>query len=140
MKIGIKSGCWTVLHAGHIFCFQECKKQCDYLIVLTNWDRYILRKKGSVPIPLRDRIYILQSIKYIDEVSFFTQYTEHFWIKDFKENRLYQKFGEDTKLIVFHSSELIGQTQPPGWQFADEIIHIPKYGQSVTQIYTDIRG
>lgn len=139
MRIGVKSGCWTLLHKGHIWCLKECKKYCDYLIVLTNDDNYIMKKKGSVPITLHDRIYIIKELRCVDEVHSFKQNTETIWVADFKKNRLYQEFGKDAKLIVFHSSELINRVRVPGCDEADEIVFIRKAGQSVTKMYNEIR-
>lgn len=142
MRVGIKSGVFGLFHAGHIFCFQECRKKCDYLIVLTNNDEYVLRKKGNVPINLNDRLYILKHIKGIDEADWFSGDTEDSWIENFKKNRLCQEFGANAELIVFHSDELEGNLSVPGERFADKIFFIPKKSrkESVTKIYNEIRG
>lgn len=140
-KIGIKSGCWTLLHAGHIWCIQECIKQCDYLIVLTNSDEYISRKKGGVaPVCLEDRLYLLKHIKGVNEVNWFSEDTEDQWIRKYKEKFLrdYPKI----ELIVFHSDELKDQSWVPGMDYADEIIFIDKINrkESVTKMYNQIQG
>lgn len=139
--VGIKSGCFTLLHAGHVWCINECAKHCQHLIVLTNDDDYIKRKKGNVPVSLKDRLYILDNLNKVSETSFFSEDNEDTWIKDFKERRLYQEFGIDASLIVFHSDELQGSLWVPGQEYADQIIFIPKVArtESVTKIYEDIK-
>jgi cytidyltransferase-like protein len=140
MRVGIKSGAFTVLHAGHVWCIQECRKKVDWLVVLTNDDKYIMHKKGNVPIGLEDRKYILKHIKGVDEVDHFEGLNEHFWIKNFADNRLKQEFGSEAKLIVFHTIEIEDKTWVPGQSIADEIIFIPRIPPSVSQIYNEIKN
>ena len=46
MKIGFANGCFDVFHDGHEHFLAQCWKQCDYLIVALNSDRYCARVKG----------------------------------------------------------------------------------------------
>lgn len=140
--VGIKSGCYTLLHNGHVWAIQECAKQVDYLIILTNDNQYIERKKGCLPLTLEQRTYILENIKGVDEVGTFEGLNEHFWISEFRARRLKQEFGEDATLIVFHSSELQNEHWVPGKDIADKVIFIPKdlIRASVSDIFDIIRG
>jgi cytidyltransferase-like protein len=140
-NVGIKSGCFTLIHAGHIWCIQECLKHCNHLILLTNSDEYLEAKKGAVPISLKDRLYILSNIKGVAEVSYFCEDTEDKWIRTFKMHQLYQEFGVDAQLTVFHSDELEGREWVPGQDVADRIIYIPKLtrNESVSKIYHVIK-
>lgn len=144
MIVGIKSGCFTLYHAGHAWMLNECKRYCDYLIALTNSNYYIFDKKGVVPLSLTERMYILSQHKAVDEVGYFNGPTEDDWIKNFKENTLYQKFGKDAKLTIFHSEELSDSMNTPGEGYADDIIFIPKstspWSNSVSKIFEKIRG
>jgi glycerol-3-phosphate cytidylyltransferase len=36
MKIGFACGVFDLFHAGHVLMLQECKANCDYLIVALN--------------------------------------------------------------------------------------------------------
>ena len=67
------NGCFDVIHRGHIELFRYAKAQGDYLIVGLDKDSRISESKGvSRPInKLEDRVFVLQSIKYIDEVVSF---------------------------------------------------------------------
>jgi len=73
MKIVFVNGCFDVLHPGHIKLFQYAKSLGDYLIVAIDSDLKITTDKGlNRPIfPLKDRKFILESIKYIDVVHAF---------------------------------------------------------------------
>jgi len=45
--IGFTNGCFDVFHRGHDHYLRECKRQCDYLIVALNSDRYCREVKGQ---------------------------------------------------------------------------------------------
>ena len=47
---GITAGCWDLLHAGHVLMFEECKSQCDFLIVLLQTNPHIDRVSKNVPV------------------------------------------------------------------------------------------
>ena len=67
------NGCFDVLHRGHIELFKYSKSLGDKLIVGVDSDQKVKKDKG-LPRPfnnLEDRIELLKSIKYIDEVVAF---------------------------------------------------------------------
>ena len=72
-KVVWTNGCFDVLHRGHIELFKYAKSLGDYLIVGVDTDERIRAAKGeSRPFnTIEDRIAMLQSIKYIDEVAWF---------------------------------------------------------------------
>jgi len=130
-----------LLTAGHVKALEFAKKHCDYLIVINNDDKYIVNKKGVVPIPAEQRIDILKSIKYIDEVQTYSGPNEHFWLEKFKIKELVERFGKDSRLIIFHASYIYSQNFIPGCNIADEIIYIPDFDcVSVSKIFENIRG
>ena len=141
MKVGIKCGVFSLIHAGHIQCIQDCRKYCDYLILLTNEDKYVMNKKGCVPIELDDRKYILEHIKGVDEVHSYEGFNEHFWVATFKSFRLHEEFGADAKLVMLHTAELKNEIWVPGRNIADEIVFIERTERraSVSEIFEKIR-
>ena len=64
------NGCFDILHRGHIELFRYAKSLGDELVVGIDTDEKVKKDKGTNrPINnLQDRIYMLQSIKYIDKV------------------------------------------------------------------------
>lgn len=69
MKIGITAGSFDLTHAGHYLMFEECKGQCDYLIVLLQTDPHIDRPGKNVPVQsIHERYLQVRACKYIDEV------------------------------------------------------------------------
>ena len=67
------NGCFDVLHRGHLELFKYAKSLGAYLIVGIDNDERIRKLKGPLrPINcLEDRIEMLNSIKYIDDVVWF---------------------------------------------------------------------
>lgn len=64
------NGCFDVLHRGHLELFKYAKSLGDELVVGIDTDEKVKKDKGETrPIHnLQDRIFMLQSIKYIDKV------------------------------------------------------------------------
>ncbi len=125
-RVGIKSGCFTLLHTGHIAALRYARERCDHLIVLTNTDDRVAAKRGCVPVTMRDRIKILKELRCVDEVDWFSHITEDIWVQKFKDTRLYQEFGDDAQLILFHDQDLMLRAEPyPCQTIADDIVFIP---------------
>jgi len=72
-RIIFTNGCFDILHRGHIELFKYCKSIGDILIVGIDTDEKIKLDKGmSRPFnTLKDRIFLLNSIKYIDKIYSF---------------------------------------------------------------------
>ncbi|MCQ2455375.1 MAG: adenylyltransferase/cytidyltransferase family protein [Clostridia bacterium] len=69
MIIGYTQGTYDMFHIGHLNIFRNAKKYCDYLIVGVNSDDLVKQYKNkSVIVPLAERMDIVSSIKYVDEV------------------------------------------------------------------------
>ena len=71
MKIVICSGGFDPIHSGHIAYFRSAKRLGDTLVVGVNSDEWLTRKKGKPFMPFRERLEIVQSIKYVDYVMSF---------------------------------------------------------------------
>lgn len=137
MIVGLKCICGSIIHAGHVVCLRDCKMQCNYLICLTQPDNVIEELKGAKPpIPLEERIIILDSIRYVDEVAVYYEKTEDKWLKEFQYS--FDKRFPGAKLILFHSEELKGQKDLPGINNTDEIIFIPRRYLSTSEIIDKI--
>jgi len=67
------NGCFDILHRGHIELFRYAKSLGDELVVGVDTDEKVKKDKSEDrPINnLQDRMYMLQSIKYIDKVISF---------------------------------------------------------------------
>tara|TARA_R100000664_G_C2636060_1_gene63313 strand:- start:18 stop:410 length:393 start_codon:yes stop_codon:yes gene_type:complete len=78
MKIIWTNGCFDVLHRGHVELFKYAKSLGDYLVVGIDTDERVKASKGPKrPFNnIEDRIAMLESIKYIDEIYVFDTNTE----------------------------------------------------------------
>lgn len=67
---GFTAGAFDVCHAGHLIMFEECRKQCDYLIVGLHTDPTIDRptEKNKPIQSIFERYMQLKACKFIDEI------------------------------------------------------------------------
>jgi rfaE bifunctional protein nucleotidyltransferase chain/domain len=74
-NIGLTSGCFDILHEGHIKNLKKCKKDCDNLFLCLSSDEQIKRLKGKTrPINnLYDRINMLINYEFIDFIILYDE-------------------------------------------------------------------
>ncbi len=69
IRVGYTQGVFDMFHIGHLNLLKQAKENCDYLIVGVNSDNLVLTYKKKKPVvPERERMAILEAIKYVDEV------------------------------------------------------------------------
>lgn len=69
MRIGVIAGNFDVIHPGYIHMFNECKKYCNYLIVLLHEDPTNERPEKLKPIlSVEERLLVLYSLKQVNSV------------------------------------------------------------------------
>ena len=123
------NGTFDILHPGHIELFKVGKSLGDKLIVATDTDEKIRQDKGaSKPVNnLCDRISMLQSIKYIDEVLYFGNRKEL--------EGLIELYSPDILLLGddWKGGDVVGI------QYAKEVRFLPRLNYSTTNIIKKIR-
>lgn len=68
-KIGYTTGVFDLFHIGHLNILKRAKRQCEFLIVGVSTDELVMEYKNKFPvIPHTERIEIVESIKYVDQV------------------------------------------------------------------------
>lgn len=68
-KVGFTCSCFDLLHCGHCIMLKDCREQCDVLIIGLQTDPTIDRKDKNKPVQeYEERMIMIQSIKYVDEV------------------------------------------------------------------------
>ena len=65
-NVGIVTGAWDLLHAGHINLLKKARQRCDYLIVALHVDPSIERSDKNKPIEsVLERQIKLNACKYV---------------------------------------------------------------------------
>ena len=97
---GVIAGNFDVIHPGYIKTFKECKKNCDHFTILLHSDPSIERPNKLKPIlSINERIEVLSSIKYIDDIKVYNY-----------EEELIKLLKEDKFNIRFLGDDYIGKT------------------------------
>ena len=122
-KIGFTCSTFDLFHAGHVSMLEECKQNCDYLIVGLQIDPSIDREEKNKPIQsIVERYVQLRGCKYVDEiVPYETEADlldylklhektihirfvgEEYMNKDFTGRSLTSTFGDDNKMIMYYN-------------------------------------
>jgi len=83
MRIGVIAGNFDVIHPGYIHMFNECKKYCNYLIVLLHEDPTNERPEKLKPIlSVEERLLILYSLKPVNLIMTYKTEAELYDILD----------------------------------------------------------
>lgn len=122
MKTIFTNGVFDIIHSGHIRLFIWAKSQGDKLVVGLNSDKSVKRLKGeSRPINNEmERIFVLNAIRYIDDVLVFDEDTPYELIKRIKPDMIVK--GSDYKY-----EDVVGRDLA-------EVFLVPHSGHSTTEI------
>lgn len=68
-EVGYTTGVFDLFHVGHLNILKKAKANCEFLIVGVSTDELTYELKGELPlIPFSQRIEIIKSIRYVDQV------------------------------------------------------------------------
>ena len=70
--IVLVTGGFDPIHSGHIAYLKDAKKLGDKLIVGVNSDQWLVQKKGSPFLPIKERIEIVSNLSVVDKAIEFT--------------------------------------------------------------------
>ena len=89
-------GVFDLFHIGHLNILKRARLECDYLIVGITTDELAMSIKGEKPfIPFEERMEIVESIKFVDEVVPQTSYNKMEAWNKLKFDRMF--VGDDWK-------------------------------------------
>lgn len=132
MVIAATSGCFELIHAGHVHLFQ-CMRDAvgseGVVVILLNDDDYLLRAKGHVIVPLDQRLAVLLAMRNVDmvipfeedtPVDLIAQMEPRFWFKgpeykglDLPEPVAVDAYGGNLRFAIggpdVHTSEMIAR-------------------------------
>lgn len=105
-KTGFTCGAFDLTHAGHYLMFQECRKNCEKLVVGLQTDPSLDREYKHKPVQsTEERLIQLKACKWIDRVVIYN--TEADLLAILKEEQIDVRFlGEDWKGKFFTGHEL----------------------------------
>jgi len=134
-KIGYTTGVFDMFHIGHLNILREAKKRCEYLIVGVSTDEVVQQYKKKTPvISFLDRMEIVKSIEYVDEV-----------VGQYSMDKL--EAWEELKFdVMFHgddwkNSPLYEEYEERFSKVNVEVVFIPyTKGISSTEIYEQIQA
>lgn len=86
MKKVITYGTFDLLHVGHINLLRRAKELGDYLVVAISSDEFNRRKGKVAYYGLSDRMEIVKSIRYVDEVIIENDWDQK--VNDIKEHKI----------------------------------------------------
>jgi glycerol-3-phosphate cytidylyltransferase len=109
MKVGFACGVFDLFHLGHVLMLEECKTQCDYLMVAINSaeniDPLINPGKKRPVYTLEERVKIMKSCRLVDEVL--TYSSEEDLLNIMKTKKIDVRFlGDDYKGKPITGAEL----------------------------------
>lgn len=67
-KVGLAHGVFDVIHIGHIEHFREAKSHCNKLIISVTADKFVNKGPGRPVFNIKERVALLKSIIYVDDV------------------------------------------------------------------------
>lgn len=69
-KIGYTCGVFDLFHVGHLNLLENCKKQCETLIVGVCTDEYVIKIKNKTPIfSQEERARIIEALEVVDKAE-----------------------------------------------------------------------
>jgi D-beta-D-heptose 7-phosphate kinase/D-beta-D-heptose 1-phosphate adenosyltransferase len=130
VNIGATTGCFDLLHQGHITSLKWCKEICDILVVCLNSDESVKALKGdSRPIQnISIRTKSLFNMNYVDYIIIFNESSSLETIKSLRPN-IFMKGGDYANTFL-QESEFSNETRIgpylEGISTTQKIIKIPK--------------
>jgi D-beta-D-heptose 7-phosphate kinase/D-beta-D-heptose 1-phosphate adenosyltransferase len=107
----LSSGCFDVLHVGHVRSLEQAQSLGDRLVVGVNADATVRRIKGRnrPVVPARQRAEVIAALGCVDWVVIFAEPTPRELIRVLRPD-VYAKGGD------WSLATLIAKDAPPGWE------------------------
>ena len=131
-KIGYTTGVFDLFHIGHLNILKRAKLECDYLIVgITSDELSLSAKKQNPVIPFQERMEIVESIKFVDEVVPQTSYDKMEAWNNLKFDMMF--VGDDWK-----GTDQWNKIEKDFNQYGVEIIYFPYTSHTSSTILREI--
>ena len=109
IRIGLTNGTFTIPHKGHFKLLEECRKQCDFLVVAMNSKTSVesLGRTNSVMKIDPQRMLILGKQSSVDAVTPFDSDTANELIQDIKPSIYFKGYEDKYKLLDFSEATAV---------------------------------
>ena len=121
MKTVLTVGVYDMLHIGHILLFKRAKELGDKLIVAVQDSEVILKYKPGTKMvyTTEERMYMVSSIKYVDEVVVYRDVDKDIKNLDFDvfakgPDQLHEGFQKAVKWCEENGKEVVRLPRTPG--------------------------
>ena len=102
-KIVFTNGCFDILHRGHIELLKFCKGMGKVVVGLNSDNSIAMLKGPTRPVfAERDRRFMLESCRYVDEVRIFEEETPYNLIKQIKPDIIVKGADYEIEEVVGH--------------------------------------
>lgn len=100
-RIGYADMVADLFHWGHVNFLRQCKLHCDYLIVGIVQDADVVRFKKAPVMTTEERVKVVKTIKYVDEVRIIP-------LGYYRNKRMLEKLVKEKSInIWFHGDDRI---------------------------------
>lgn len=121
MKKVLTFGVYDMLHIGHFLLFKHAKELGDYLIVAVQTDDCIKKYKPETCVfySTNDRMYMVNCIKYVDEVITYRDVDKDIKCLDFDifaigEDQIHSGFQRAVDWCEKHNKSVVRIPRTPG--------------------------
>jgi rfaE bifunctional protein nucleotidyltransferase chain/domain len=127
-RVVATSGCFDLVHAGHIRMLTVARSLGDRLVVLLNDDESVARCKGAGRpiVPVAERAELLRALAVVDEVRVFSEDTPERILRDVRPDVFVK--GGDYRGVHLPESDVVA-----GW--GGQTVIVPyEAGRSTTEL------
>lgn len=133
-KIGYTAGVFDMFHVGHLNILKRAKENCEHLIVAVSTDELTESYKGKRPvISLNDRMEIIKSVKYVDEVVI---------QEDRDKIKAYEKYKFDVLFVGsdWQGDEMFIKTEEYMRARGGEVVYFPRTEGVSSRMLAKLKG
>lgn len=131
MKKVLTFGVYDLTHLGHIKLFERAKSLGDYLIVAVQNTEFVKKNKPNAYniYNTEERLYIINSIKYVDEVIIYNSVYEDIQNIDFDvfvkgPDQMHEGFLKTIEWCKLHNKEIVTLPRTEDISTSDLVVKI----------------
>jgi len=117
MKLVLATGCFDILHVGHLYYLEEAKKHGDHLLVGIPADEYVRKGPGRPVFSQNERAKLLRALRVVDRVIVYREEIP-FGLIDLMRPEVYVKGKEyegrlpEQELVEYYGGKVVFADTP----------------------------